>query len=271
MAWNPAQYDTFREERHAPFDDLIALGQLGPSQRIVDLGCGTGELTARLAARSKAAHVLGIDGSAAMLAKASPRPGEGLLFRHGTIEEFIAQASPSQPPTEPASHGREVWDVIFSHAALQWVDDHPTLFARLVQRLPPGGQLLVQMPSNHDHLSHAIVREVVGSEPFASRLGGYLRRSPVLSISDYAQLLFQAGIPRPTVLEKVYPHTLADAHAVLQWVRGTLLVPYLERLDPQYHDEFLSVLDQRFVAAMPARPYFYGFRRILMAAQRPPL
>ena len=270
MAWTPAQYDLFRDERYAPFSDLVALGRFRPGLRIVDLGCGTGELTARLATLSPGSQVLGIDSSAAMLAQAQPLTQPGLTFRTQSIEAFVEATPPPRPSLAAEPRTEPAWDIVFSHAALQWVDDHPTLFARLIRLLPPGGQLVLQMPSNHDHPSHAIVRDVVRSEPFASQLGGYLRRSPVLPIHHYAELLFRLGIPRPTVIEKVYAHILPDAHAVLQWVRGTLLVPYLERLPTEQHAEFLSVLSQRFAAAMPDRPYFYGFRRILIAAERPP-
>ena len=261
MAWDPAQYQVFREQREAPFVDLLALAQFHPGQRIIDLGCGTGDLTARLAALVPESRVVGIDSSTTMQQQAQKLVHPRLQFRLGRIEEFIDGTLPDLP-TEPA-------DVLFSHAALQWVDDHPALFARLIERLPPSGQLLVQMPSNSDHVSHRIVREVVASEPFRSALQGYARRSPVLSIADYAELLFRLGIPRPIVIEKVYAHTLADSQAVLQWVRGTLLVPYLERLPTTLHDDFLRVLGQRFAQALPDRPCFYGFRRILIAAQRP--
>jgi trans-aconitate 2-methyltransferase len=268
MAWDPAQYDLFRDERSAPFLDLLALSQLSPGLRIVDLGCGTGELTARLAALSPGSQVLGIDSSPAMLAQAQPRSRDGLRFQQQSIEAFVDAPRPPRPEPAHTDADPAGWDLIFSHAALQWIDDHPTLFARLLDRLSPGGLLLVQMPSNHDHLSHALVREVAASEPFVSLLGGAQRRSPVLPISAYAELLFRLGIPRPTVLEKVYPHVLPDAQAVLQWVRGTLLVPFFERLPPEHHPAFLAALSQRFADAMPDRPYFYGFRRILIAAQR---
>jgi trans-aconitate 2-methyltransferase len=255
MVWNPTQYEKFREERAAPFFDLIALGQFRPGQRIVDLGCGTGELTARLLALSPGASVLGIDSSADMLARALPLAGPGLRFAQASIEDYIADGA--APP-----------DMLFSHAALQWVDDHPALFARLAAYLPEGGQLLVQMPSNHDHTSHAVVRQVVGEPPWRDRLGGYLRRSPVLGIAQYAELLFAQGFAQPVVLEKVYGHTLPDAQAVLEWVRGTLLVPYLAQLDDGEQAAFLRQLSERFAAAMPARPYYYAFRRILIAATR---
>src|SRR5581483_11913432 len=105
--------------------------------RIIDLGCGTGELTARLAVLSPDSDVVGLDSSPTMLAKARPLARGGLRFEQGRIEDWSAEAA---------------YDLVFSHATLQWCENHEALFARLARALVPGGQLLVQMPSNHDHV-----------------------------------------------------------------------------------------------------------------------
>lgn len=253
MAWDPRQYHKFQGERMAPFADVVALGSWRPGLNIVDLGCGTGELTARLADLSEGADILGIDSSASMLAESARHMRPGLRFAKQAIESFV--------PEVPL-------DVLFSHAALQWLDDHPALFRRLAGHLLIGGQLLVQMPSNHDHVSHLIVRELAATPPWPDRLGGFVRHSPVLSIDSYAELLYALGFDRPIVLEKVYGHVLADADAVLEWVRGTLLVPYLERLGEAHRDEFLDAIRAHYQAAMPTRPYYYAFRRTLIAATK---
>lgn len=253
MAWDPRQYHKFQGERMAPFADLVALGIWRPGMHIVDLGCGTGELTARLTELSEGAEIVGIDSSGSMLAEAARLMRPGLRFAKQTIEDFA--------PDAPL-------DVLFSHAALQWIDDHPALFRRLAGLLVIGGQLLVQMPSNHDHLSHLIVRELAATPPWPERLGGFVRLSPVLSIDGYAELLYALGFERPVVLEKVYGAVLADADAVLEWVRGTLLVPYLERLGATHQAEFLAALRAHYQAAMPVRPYYYAFRRTLIAATK---
>ena len=278
MAWDPAQYHKFRDERAAPFEDLIALlleaaGSPAPGrgagdggrlaglglETIVDLGCGTGELTARLAAMAPGARVVGLDSSTSMLAKAraleGARPRGDLRFVEGAIETW----SPERPVS-----------LLFSHAALQWVDGHEALFRRLASLVAPGGHLLVQMPSNHGHPSHQIVRGLAAEPPWPARLGGYNREFPVLPIDAYAELLHAAGLERPTVLERVYGHQLAGSRGVLDWIRGTLLVPYLERLTPERAEEFLGELATRFVPAMPGNPYYYAFRRTLIAARRPP-
>src|SRR5262245_7709239 len=69
--WDPAQYHRFRKERRQPWEDLVTLVEARPNMRVVDLGCGSGELTRELAERLGVMSVLGIDSSAAMLEQAN--------------------------------------------------------------------------------------------------------------------------------------------------------------------------------------------------------
>jgi trans-aconitate 2-methyltransferase len=254
MAWDPAQYHKFQDARSAPFEDLVALGVWRPGLSIVDLGCGTGELTARLLERSPGATIVGVDSSETMLARAKPLERPGLRFEKGAIEEW----SPAAPV-----------DLIFSHAALQWCDFHAQLFPRLASHLAPGGQLLVQMPSNHGHLAHLAVLALANVEPWHRKLGGYSRHSPLLSIDNYAEQLHRAGLPFPTVIEKVYGVELPDPRGVLEWIKGTLLVPYLERLDADDRPLFLEEIGKRLDVMLEGRPYYYAFKRTLIAARKP--
>src|SRR5262245_47830693 len=76
--WNPCQYERFRNERSQPFFDLLDLVQPRPEMRVVDLGCGTGELTRELHRRLAARETVGIDNSPAMLARTAAFAGDGL-------------------------------------------------------------------------------------------------------------------------------------------------------------------------------------------------
>jgi trans-aconitate 2-methyltransferase len=250
MSWNPDQYNKFQAERAAPFDDLLALVEVRPGLRVVDLGCGTGELTRRLAEHLPGSDVLGLDNSSSMLEKAAALTRPGLRF------ELADQAE-----IEGA------WDLIFSNAALHWSEDHPHLVRHLFGCLGKGGQLAVQVPSSHMHVSQRLIRETAREEPYRSLLQGFVRESPVLSIAGYAQLLFDLGAAEILVFEKVYPHVLADADAVVEWVSGTALVPYFERLGPR-RDDFVEAYRRKLRAAMPASPLFYPFTRTLFSARR---
>ncbi len=249
MAWDPAVLERFRSEREQPFLDCLALVRRRPKLRVVDLGCGTGELTARLCDALVDAEVLGIDNSPEMLSKAPSRPN--LQFLRGTIEEF--------------ADGGDRYDLIFSHAAFHWVDDHRVLLPKLLARLNPGGQLVAQLPSNHHHPSHTELRRLAESDPFLSALGGWRREVPVLGIDEYASILFEA-VAMPTVFEKVYAHVLPTAADLITWQRGTALVPYRERLPTSLYTELEVQLLGRMKEFYPGSPVFFGFRRILMAA-----
>lgn len=252
MPWDPKQYLKFQSERFAPFDDLFALVVSRRAMRVVDLGCGTGELTALLAAKLRGSDVTGIDSSVEMLREARPLAVRRLRFEQQAIEDVRGQ-----------------WDLVFSHAALQWVDDHEVLIPRVLSLVAPGGQLAVQIPSNHNHASHVLIRETAAEEPFRTALNGWTRLAPVLSIDAYAGILHAEGATDVVVLEKVYPHVLENAAAIADWVKGTALVPYLERLPANLREPFMARYRERLQAHFPESPVFYPFRRTLFVATRP--
>jgi trans-aconitate 2-methyltransferase len=102
------------------------------------------------------------------------------------------------------------------------------LISQLFARLNPGGQIAIQVPSNHNHISHQIYRQTAAEEKFKSVLQGFQRIAPVLTIDQYAQLLFDCGAENIVVFEKIYAHVLEDSDAVVEWISGTALVPYFE-------------------------------------------
>ena len=251
MPWNPNQYHKFQAERSAPFYDLLALVDVRPNLKAVDLGCGTGELTRQLADKLPNSDVTGLDASEQMLEKAVSFSTPSLHFTQGDQSQL-----------------KDDWDLIFSNAALQWSENHTELIPTLYSRLKPGGQLAVQIPSNHDHISHQIYRETANEEMFKFVLNGFQRYAPVLTIDSYARIFFNCGAENIVVFEKVYPHILQDADAVLEWISGTALIPYFERLG-EHKEAFVESIRKKLRAAMPDSPVFYPFRRILFSARKP--
>src|SRR5918912_3946723 len=128
MPWDPTQYHKFQAERSAPFFDLMALVEIRPNLKVVDLGCGTGELTRQLADALPNSDVTGIDASSNMLEKAQSLSSASLHFEQGDQSQLTGD-----------------WDLIFSNAALQWSESHTDLISRLYDRLTPGGQIAVQV------------------------------------------------------------------------------------------------------------------------------
>ncbi len=253
-AWNPQQYDRFRDERTRPFFDLLAMVRPVSAARVVDLGCGTGELTRELHRTLGAIETIGIDSSAAMLAKTGANTEAGLRFERGDIATWTSE---------------KPFNVIFSNAAIQWVPDHPALFRRLRDMLSTGGQLAIQMPANDDHVSHESARVAARRSPFKGALNGWTRPTAVLQPEVYAQLLFDLAFLEQQVQLNVYPHVLAEREAMIEWVRGTMLTDYQRRLPAELWEAFLGAYrDELFSRVEDRRPLFYPFKRILMWARK---
>ncbi|MGH9058031.1 MAG: methyltransferase domain-containing protein, partial [Acidimicrobiales bacterium] len=252
-AWDPDQYHRFAAERRAPFDDLLGLVEPCPGGRVVDLGCGSGELTAVLHQHTGAASTVGIDSSAAMLREATAFAGGGLSFRQGDI------AALADGEGDAAAFAEDDLDVVFANASLQWVPDHAALLGRLVQTLAAEGQLAFQVPANYDHPSHLIGMAVAAEEPFAQAFGGAPpadHTRTVLAPERYAELLDGLGATAQHVRLQVYGHRLESADDVVEWVKGTFLNPIRAALGADLFALYLERYRQRLTDALgPARPY----------------
>jgi trans-aconitate 2-methyltransferase len=245
--WSPNQYERFKGERAQPFHDLLALVEPRPGMRVIDLGCGTGELTGAMHEQLEAAETLGVDSSPQMLAKAAAFATETLRFEQRAIEDVS---------------GERPFDLVFSNAALHWVEDHPALFARLTKLVADGGQLAIQMPANHDHPSHVVA---AGLAPHFGVVG---RVVPMLAPEAYAALLHRLGYTRQHVRLQVYGHMLDSARDVVEWVKGSTLTYYQERLGDTW-PAFLETYTERLLEVLPNdRPFFFPFKRIHIWARR---
>ena len=242
--WSPEQYERFAAERRQPFADLVALIEPRPRMRIVDLGCGTGELTRELHESLSAEETVGVDSSETMLLKAGHFGGEMLRFEKGDIEAFVTDRP---------------YDLIFANAALHWVPDHEQLFVRLTNFLSMDGQIAIQMPANDSHPSHSVAAAV------AKDFGLAPRKDFVLPVERYAELLHRLGYKRQHVRMQVYGHVLPSTGDVVEWVRGALLTHYQSLLPPERFEEFLAEYRKRLRAALgDEHPYFYTYKRVLM-------
>lgn len=249
--WDPAQYEKFQREREQPFFDLLALITPAPNMRVVDLGCGTGKQTRILHDRLRARETVGIDRSPRMLeGQAASEPPPGLRFEVGAIENF---------PT-PGEH----FDLVFSNAALHWVDDHAALLPRLAAALKPGGQLAFQVPAMHDEATHLAAEAVAATEPFRTSLAGWRRDPPVLPPERYARILYTTGFSAPQVRLMIYPHVLPGPEAVVEWTKGTLLTEYARHLPADMFESFVDRYRSLLLSQLePTRPFFFPFKRIL--------
>jgi trans-aconitate 2-methyltransferase len=262
--WDPAAYGRFAGERARPFADLVARVDAAAPARVVDLGCGSGALTATLARRWPGARVTGVDASPEMLAEAAAHVLPGRL-------EFVrADLRAWAPPAPP--------DVLVTNAALQWVPGHLSLLRRWVGVLAPGGWLALQVPGNQGAATHTALREVAADGPWAGRLAtvaGALGPQAVADPAGYAEVLADEGCTvdcwETTYLHVLDPRGEHGDDAVLAWVGGTALRPVLDALAevPDQREAFVAAYAARLRAAYPRRAWGtpMPFRRVFAVAR----
>jgi trans-aconitate 2-methyltransferase len=264
--WNPQQYGKYADERARPFADLIArihlkapggAGQLGGGRSavgggsgpltVVDLGCGPGALTATLVERWPGAVVHGVDSSPEMIAAAQPLASGRLSFEVGDLRGWTAAP--------------ESVDVIVSNATLQWIPEQLDLL--------PGGWLAIQIPGNGNAPSHAILRELAGTEPYAEYAAGSSLRADVPDPAQYVAALSAEGCS-VDAWETTYCHILQGDNAVLEWVKGTGARPVLQALPDDLRAQFEAEYGARLAEAYPRQSFgtLLPFRRIFAVAQK---
>lgn len=255
VRWDPDQYIRFADDRGRPFADLV--GRIGADRprRVVDLGCGPGNLTAALAQRWPDARIDGIDSSPEMI-EAARRQVRNISFT-------VADVRAWQPDVDV--------DVVVSNATLQWVPEHRELLDTWTQTLPGGAWLAFQVPGNFASPSHTLMRELAESPRWAHALSGVLRHDhPVDDPLEYARRLLRAGW-YVDAWETTYVHVLSGDDPVLQWVRGTGLRPILQALSPQDAADFELDYAARLRQAYPPGPAgtLFPFRRIFAVGHKP--
>ena len=234
--WDASQYLRFADDRTQPAVDLLARVRLDAPRRMIDLGCGPGNSTALLRRRWPTASIGGLDSSPDMLATASRQYGD-IEFAAGDIADW--------QPAEP-------YDLVFANASLQWIGNHRSLLPRLLEAVAPGGALAVQMPRNHDFATHALMRKVAAEEPWRDRLAGARDPSPVQPPEFYYDLL----APRcraVTIWETNYIQVMDGVSAIIAWLRGTGLRPFLSGLKPGEEAVFLARYEALLAEAFPLR------------------
>lgn len=253
LQWDPERYLTYADERGRPFFDLLSRVAATEPLRVVDLGCGPGNLTRTLSARWPAADVLGVDSSQDMVEKARAEEAPGLRFELGDVRTWKA---------------REPVDVLISNATLQWVPDHLDLLPGLVAQVAPGGWFVFQVPGNFAEPSHALLHQLAADDRFAPYLQG-IARPDAHDPTTYLRALQELGC-EVDAWETTYLHVLGGEDPVFTWISGTGARPTLNALPDDVREEFEEEYKELLRRAYPQSEHgtVLPFRRVFAVARR---
>jgi trans-aconitate 2-methyltransferase len=250
--WSATQYLKFNTLRTRPVYDLVSQvipHITSPTPQIYDLGCGPANSTEVLHSAFSKAKITGMDSSPDMLTKARATLPSA---------EFIQGDLATFEPTERA-------DLLFSNAVFHWLRTPtriPTLL-RLFQTLQPGGVLAIQAPDNYNEPSHKAMRDTATmlsapwSQYFEQAQVGNLQHDqrPDLDPMESTATYYDALIPHATdvnIWRTNYHHVLADAGAIVEWVKGTGLQPFLNMIgDEDAKKAYLAEYEKKLRGSYP--------------------
>jgi trans-aconitate 2-methyltransferase len=221
-------------------------------ERILDLGCGTGRLTAELAAGFPAVRFVGADISGAMLAEAR---------RHSSGVAYLRADGAALP-------FRGAFDAVFSAATFHWIVNHPALFDEIHAVLKPGGRLLAQCgggPNLHRLLdrTHALMDSVA----FRHFFHGWRDPWHFAGADETRSRLAAAGFDDLDVSLEPAPTTLPDGDAFARFISCVCVRHHVDQLPPAERERFVSALAD--AAAGDDPPFTLDYWRLNMSARKP--
>lgn len=252
--WNSGQYLKFKNQRTQPAVDLAKrISGISP-HKVLDIGCGPGNSTAVLKSVFPSAHIVGIDNSENMIAKArSANPD--LRFELMSVDDIC--------------NSNTKYDAIFSNACLQWVPDHKKVLPMLFDRLNENGVMAIQMPINTEEPLFIIITEIVNEEKwnFPSSLH---EQNRTLSGSEYFDIIYPLT-DTFDIWETTYYHDMPSVNAMIEWVKGTRLLPYIQSLNETKAAQLIDEIKQKAVRVYKTQEngnIIFRFRRLFITATR---
>jgi trans-aconitate methyltransferase len=235
---------------------LIAELQLKGTERILDLGCGDGALTAQLASLVRQGHVVGIDSSPSMIDAARRQAQPNLTFALCDINALAWEGE---------------FDLVFSNATLHWVLDHHNLLRRVFRSLKEHGVLRCNFAAegNCSNLNR-IVRQVISQTKFAPYFTGFLWPWHMPKVDDYRALVGQFPFRESSVWGEQADHFFPDTDAMIRWIDQPSLVPFLGRIAAADRANFRAEVLEGMIRATRQRDgrCLETFRRINVFARR---
>jgi trans-aconitate 2-methyltransferase len=238
-----------------------------PNERILDLGCGTGRLTAELFAVMREGLVVAVDRSQTMLQQAAAQNTQH------------AGPHPVDPAKVPArihvvrADGlhlpfSDTFDAVLSTATFHWILDHDLLFASIYRALVPGGRLVAQCGGS-GNLAAMLARAdaLRAREPFAPYFTAWTDPWNFATVPDTITRLGHAGFTAIDVWLESTPTTLPDRDTYREFLWTVCVREHVSRLPEDLRPQFLDALTE--LAAAESPPFTLDYWRLNIYARKP--
>lgn len=212
--WNPELYLKFKEERTQPAIDLSARVNVENPKKIMDVGCGPGNSTNVLSKRWPESEVIGIDSSSSMI-KSAKNNYPNMEWRIEDVTKMVI---------------KEKYDLIFSNATIQWIQNQEKLISNLVKMLEEEGALAVQVPLYHNMpVSHAIKKVSLNERWKKETMGA--NDAFTFHSSDYYYDILSVEVESISMWETFYFHIMPSHQNIVEMIKSTGMKTFLEMLD----------------------------------------
>ncbi|MCI8589650.1 MAG: methyltransferase domain-containing protein [Clostridiales bacterium] len=227
--WNVALYNKFSKERIQPSKDLAERLMVENCKRVIDIGCGSGMSTYCIRNRFPNAEIVGVDLSASMLKKAKELV-EGVAWIQRDCRESLEDLG--------------TFDVVFANAFLQWLDDQEKFIKNAGKLLNKKGVLAIQVPNFREMKIAEILDKVVERYDSKHTLFSELPEKRFNYTAEEYYDMFSKYYSDVEMWQTYYYHPMADSDAIVEFIQGTTLRPYLACLSAEQGKEFLDLLRQ---------------------------
>ncbi|MDD2467695.1 MAG: methyltransferase domain-containing protein [Desulfobulbus sp.] len=201
------------------------------TELILDIGCGDGRVTQKIALRVPDGEVLGIDASNSMIAAAKKYESANLRFKVISVNELSFH---------------EHFDVVFSHAALHWIRDHDLLLKKIYKSLRSGGYARLNFAA--DGASPTLIQVIkttMGNPSYAKYFSNFLWPWYMPSSIEYKKILSRSPFQDAEVLEEHKERLFPSADSLIKWIDQPCLAPFLAVITEKDKQGFRdSIIDQ---------------------------
>jgi ubiquinone/menaquinone biosynthesis C-methylase UbiE len=260
--WDGTAYAANTAHHRAHDADFLASTPIGRASRVLDLGCGSGDLTATLAGLVPDGHVVGVDAQPSMLAEARRRARPNQFFVASSVQR-LDEALP-----HPDHDG--AYDVVVSRAVLQWVPlaDWPGVLASAARLVRPGGWVRIECGGAGN-----IARVVAVMDEVSTAHGGPTAPWTFTDAGIALDLLEVAGldpVTPPGFVRTVGQRRPFDGGSMLGWLRSQAFQAYESGLPTDAHAAFRAAVEARLDdLRRPDGTLDQTYVRLDMLAQRP--